>query len=203
MDSSPNAPSTPRARRRASIWFGAGIAVAGALLLPAMVAATPATDGEHKVTICHRTDSNTNPYVVITVDVASVDGSNQNETGGKGDHFLEHVGPVWNATLKDLKIEWGDIIPPVPGVHDGLNWDATGQAIYFADCSRVVTTTTTVTSTTTVVSTTTALSTITLTQTSTVTAPGTTSTVTVTDTATTTETGTVTETGTASLTGTE
>ena len=27
---------------------------------------------DHKITICHRTDSYTNPYVVITVDVASV-----------------------------------------------------------------------------------------------------------------------------------
>jgi hypothetical protein len=178
MESSPIARRTPRTPLRRWAWIGAGLAVAGALVVPAMVSATPATDGEHKITICHRTDSNTNPYVVITVDTASADGSNQNETGGKGDHFLEHVGPVWNSTLKDQKIEWGDIIPPIPGVHGGLNWNAEGQAIYFADCSRVVVTTTTVTVTST--SSVTSLSTVTQTVTTTVTAPGTTSTVTVT-----------------------
>jgi hypothetical protein len=87
-----------------------------------------ATGGDpHKYTICHRTASHGNPYVVITVDVASIDGQ------GKGDHFLEHQGPVFSPDLPK-HTEWGDIIPPVPGVHDGLNWTAEGQAIYDHGC---------------------------------------------------------------------
>jgi hypothetical protein len=98
-----------------------------------------------KYTICHRTNSDTNPYVVITPDEAAVDGA----APGKGDHFLEHVGPVWNGTLKKAKIEWGDIIPPVPGHHEGLNWTIEGRAIYNNGCApTVVTTTTSSTSTT-------------------------------------------------------
>ncbi len=53
------------------------------------------------VTLCHATDSNTNPYVKITVDDDAVikDGHNG------------HNGPVWNPTLKPQHISWGDIIP--------------------------------------------------------------------------------------------
>lgn len=100
-----------------------------------------------KYTICHRTNSDQNPYVVITPDEAAVDG----DAPAKGDHYLEHQGPVWNPTLKDQKIEWGDIIPPVPGHHAGLNWTAEGQAIYNNGCAPAPpgTTTTTSTSTTT------------------------------------------------------
>ena len=82
----------------AALLFGAALAVPSAAL-----ATQPAPD--HKVTICHRTDSNTNPYVEETVDIAS--------SGHlKGGHDTEHEGPIWNPTLKGDKIEWGDIIPP-------------------------------------------------------------------------------------------
>jgi LPXTG-motif cell wall-anchored protein len=98
------------------------------------------------VTICHRTNSDQNPYVVITPDEAAVDG----ETTAKGDHYLEHQGLVWNDALKNQHIEWGDIIPPVPGHHDGLNWTVEGQAIYNNGCaSAPPMTTTTVPATTT------------------------------------------------------
>lgn len=82
------------------------------------------------VTICHRTNADNNPYVVISPDEAAVDG----EAPAHGDHYLEHQGPVWNSTLKDQHIEWGDIIPPIPGHHNGLNWTAEGQAIYNNGC---------------------------------------------------------------------
>jgi len=48
---------------------------ATALALPA--AATPGDD--HKVTICHVTNSEKNPYVVIEVDVAAFDGEGVND----------------------------------------------------------------------------------------------------------------------------
>jgi LPXTG-motif cell wall-anchored protein len=66
---------------------------------------------EDNITICHRTNSNANPYVIITTDA-----SGQN---GGTDHLHEHQGPVWDPTLKKQKIEWGDVIPPPPGQTEG------------------------------------------------------------------------------------
>lgn len=114
------------------------------------VSATP-PDPEHKVTICHRTNSDTNPYVKITVDESAVDGQ-------KGaDHFGEHKGPIWNSSLKAQKIEWGDIIPPVSLYHSGQNWTAEGQALLANGCQTGAseTTSTTSTTSTTIVTTTT------------------------------------------------
>jgi hypothetical protein len=112
------------------------------------------------VTLCHATDSDTNPYVVITVDAA----------GAFDGHYTQHQGPIWNATLKDLKIQWGDIIPPFVyhGVTYSENWNSVGQAILAAGCQipGQPAPTTTVTSTETT------------TATATVTDPGTTVTVT-------------------------
>ena len=97
-------------------------------------------DPLHKVTICHRTHSETNPYVVETVDEASVDGNNGNDHG-QGDHLLEHTGPVWYPGAKADGVFWGDIIPPF--YSDGatltgypsLNWNADGQAIFRDHCN--------------------------------------------------------------------
>lgn len=104
---------------------------------------------DHKITICHRTNSDTNPYVQITVDKNAADGADVQN--GPDDHYGEHQGPIWNDTLKDQKIEWGDIIPPIEGYHNGLNWTAEGQAIYRNGCDvpGEITTTTTVDETTT------------------------------------------------------
>jgi LPXTG-motif cell wall-anchored protein len=94
-----------------------------------------------KVTICHRTKSVTNPYVSETVSVNAVDGVAGN-SGKKADHYSEHTGPVWDANTNyptpHNGDQWGDIIPPVAGVHEGLNWTTAGQAIYDNGCEPVV-----------------------------------------------------------------
>jgi hypothetical protein len=118
-----------RPTRRAGRTLIATLFVGAALAAPAATLATqPAPD--HKVTICHRTNSNTNPYVIITVDIAS--------SGHlKGGHDTEHEGPVWNPTLKGQKIEWGDIIPPYTYLdfsYPGQNM-AEGSAILEAGCT--------------------------------------------------------------------
>lgn len=51
-------------------WLAVSRLVGAALLVPAVTMATPPDPG-HKVTICHRTNSDTNPYVMETVDIAS------------------------------------------------------------------------------------------------------------------------------------
>ncbi len=105
----------------------------------AEVAVQPAP--EKKVTICHRTDSVKNPYVRITVDQSAVDGIAGN-SGGQADHYGEHKGPIATSEAvaqgyKDTKTEWGDIIPPVEGAHNGLNYTAEGQAILNNGCNYV------------------------------------------------------------------
>ena len=117
-----------------------------ALAVAPWVSATPAaagnnssgSPGDHKVTICHRTNADTNSYVVITVDTDAAGGG---KDSGAGDHAAEHQGPLWNATLKANHIEWGDIIPPYVDdqgvVFPGYNWSAAGQAIYANDCRAV------------------------------------------------------------------
>lgn len=86
-----------------------------------------------KCVICHRTNSFTNPYVQIEVAESSVDTSS--------DHYQQHnVHAVFPDTDNDGN--WGDVIPPIPGVHNGLNW-AAGQAVYGANCNVPVTSTVT------------------------------------------------------------
>jgi hypothetical protein len=88
---------------------------------------------EHvKIRICHATDSHNNPYTNPEVDQDAVDGDLGNDHG-QGDHYMEHTGPVWAPGIADHS--WGDIIPPIPGVHDGLNWTDAGQAIWNNACN--------------------------------------------------------------------
>lgn len=116
---------TRRTRRRAPLAALLAIGLLGAAIAQTASATQPSPD--HKVTICHRTNSDSNPYVRITVDYAAVDGV------GKNDHS-RHTGPVWSPGLKAAHVKWGDIIPPVQGVTAGLNWTAEGIAIYDDGC---------------------------------------------------------------------
>jgi LPXTG-motif cell wall-anchored protein len=93
--------------------------MAVAFLAPVAFVANPvsASGGDdHKVTICHATSSQSNPYVLIRVDKSSINGV------GRGDHYLEHGR---------------DVIPPLAGVHGGLNWNSAGTAIYNNKCKPV------------------------------------------------------------------
>jgi len=87
------------------------------------VSAAPKRD---KVDICHATGSDSNPYVSINVAEESVDGD------GQGDHYSEHSE---------------DIIPPISGIHEGLNWTTEGQAIWNNGCKPVASTTSTTSTT--------------------------------------------------------
>jgi hypothetical protein len=110
-------------------WLAAVALLGAALVAPTVFATEP--DPGHKVTICHRTNSDATPYRMITVDIAS--------SGHlRGGHDTEHQGPIWDATLKDQKVEWGDIIPPYTyGDHayPGANWTAEGQAMWANECA--------------------------------------------------------------------
>lgn len=114
------------------------IAVVGVFVIGfavfSLTGAVSATPDRQKVDICHATSSESNPFVSLNVAQDSVDGDAGNDSG-QGDHFLNHED---------------DIIPPIAGIHGGLNWDAEGQAIWGNGCKPVPpTTTTTTTSTTT------------------------------------------------------
>ena len=95
-------------------------------------------DDDHKIEICHRTNSVTNPYNKIEVDENAADGNTGNN-GGQADHFAEHQGPIFDPENPPPPPhngdQWGDIIPPIEGTHDGLNWTEEGQAIWENDCN--------------------------------------------------------------------
>ena len=119
----------------------AGVAVVplivGALVLGATMAVsalTPPNPDEvvENVTICHRTNANTNPYVIIEVDVESIVNPNGHAT---------HTGPIWTPDLKAQHIKWGDVIPEFTyedntGEHvfPGLNWSPEGQDFFENGC---------------------------------------------------------------------
>jgi hypothetical protein len=127
----------PRGRARRTILGVAAVtAAAGTIMVLSAAAGTSVAGADpNKVTLCHATDSNTNPYVQVTVSSRSV----QHKILGPNGHGT-HTGQVWNPTLKSQGIQWGDIIPPFdygnPVQHyPGLNWDATGIAIWENGCN--------------------------------------------------------------------
>lgn len=109
--------------------------VAAPVVTTSVAVAAPGGSGTAKIRICHRTNAVTNPYVSIEVAQSSVDGNGGNDKG-QGDHYLNHLGPVWTSSTPK-GADWGDIIPPIPGVHDGRNWTVQGQAIWSAGCRPV------------------------------------------------------------------
>jgi hypothetical protein len=98
-------------------------AVGATTIVPA--AAKPG-GGQPKVTICHRTNAETNPYVRITVSVKAAQAH-----GHQG-----HTGPVYAPGMKASKTKWGDIIPPkddAGGPMQSMNWGA-GASIWNNGC---------------------------------------------------------------------
>lgn len=84
-----------------------------ALTLAVFTLAVPAgatpkgDDGEHKVTICHVTNSAANPYVVITIDEAAWDGADASDhqhhvaKDGRVDFVLEPGGDCSDGPTDD------------------------------------------------------------------------------------------------------
>jgi hypothetical protein len=109
----------------------------GVVLIGNSILATAATGHvstqppDHKVTLCHATDADSNPYVAITVDIASA-GEAQTAKG-----HAAHTGPIWQPGDQANHVKWGDIIPPYSffGFNfPGLNWTAEGMAILQNGC---------------------------------------------------------------------
>jgi len=107
------------------------LSTGGAVVLSSSAFSDPANG--QKLTICHATRSNTNPYREISPNV--------NATGLHGGH-ITHTGPIWDPTIKGNGGSWGDIIPPfdytdgnnVVQHFDGLNWTGEGQQILANGC---------------------------------------------------------------------
>lgn len=103
--------------------------------LTVSVGATPGQKDDHKVVICHATNSHSNPYTVNDVDKSSVDEPKNQYLNGHGNH----AGPVWYDGIADHS--WGDIIPPFTNdagtSFTGQNWTAAGQKIHRDGCNIV------------------------------------------------------------------
>jgi hypothetical protein len=141
MDRSSRRQARRRAARRRSLFGGlaafAIVTLAIGALLPSLASADK-VDSAANVTICHRTNSVTNPYEKITVAESSV-----NDPTSNSDH-LSHLGPVFDRTASypppHNGDQWGDIVPPFdengnarPDTTLTLNWPS-GQAIFENGC---------------------------------------------------------------------
>jgi len=125
--------SEARRRHRLPRWFALALA-ASAVCGVVLISSASGDPGEHKVTLCHATDSSTNPYASVTVDYHSVLGQGH---GG-------HDGPVFDPFAQG---KWGDIIPAFDfgpdAQYPGQNLNAIGQNILTNGCSTTVVSTTT------------------------------------------------------------
>lgn len=127
-------------RRTGRRLLGATLLAAGMLIALPGVAGAGNHESEHKVTICHRTNSVTNPYEVIEVDAESLEGDSPNPS----DHS-SHIGLPFDFDADpDVAYpeprngdQWGDIIPAFDFgdiSFVGLNWTEEGIAIHEAGC---------------------------------------------------------------------
>lgn len=109
--------------------LGASLLIWQSIVSPKVFTNQVLATKQDKIIICHRTNSASNPYTSNNVDINSADGS-----GGNGDHYLEHQGPIFDPETMTNGDDWGDIIPPIENAHDGLNWTTGGQDIYDNNC---------------------------------------------------------------------
>lgn len=115
------------------IVFAGVFTVASALGALAPVTATLASNNkDHKVTICHATNSATNPYVVNTVDYNSI----VRKSGHDGHNGGVAVSVAHATELKNNKQMWGDIIPAI-AKHNyaGKNLTTEGRTILANGCN--------------------------------------------------------------------
>ena len=128
------------------------VAVTIALMFAALVSGIASGQAsDPKVTLCHRTNSVTNPYNLQTVAESAL-----NDPPNANSDHLHHGGDPFDFTADpDVKYppprngeQWGDIVPPFdengnprPDTSLVLNWPS-GQAIFEAGCGRPTTTTT-------------------------------------------------------------
>jgi hypothetical protein len=125
------------AARKAGISLIATAAIAATMLTAGAAPASATPPPDHKVTICHATNSATNPYVEITVDIAS--------SGFVKAGHADHTGPVPTTiaevqAMKANGTSWGDVIPayhydPANFDYPGLNWDQTGMDLVANHCA--------------------------------------------------------------------
>jgi hypothetical protein len=84
--------------------IGVGVALTAVVAPP--TAATPKdADGNHKITICHVTNSQKRPFVIINIDVAAFDGE------GKNDH-THHVSKDGRVDVPFVDGECQEPTPP-------------------------------------------------------------------------------------------
>ena len=92
--------------RRRKIAFAATTVVLMLSIMGPALATPPGPDGLHKITICHVTNSATNPFVEITIDIAAWH-SEGAEGHSPGHHFNKKTGDTDFEKL-DLATECDD-----------------------------------------------------------------------------------------------